>query len=194
MSVKEYIGVHEPMLLEEEGRGRSSLPENCMCLKGFHYLIWRWKTVCPARRRPNIFWGERRKIESSVHSDTVWLMRGWGKRKLWEKSGGRHKEGRKTNWQRKRYKSCLTDVGLPWGASAVKQHADSFLVLSDENSTLPWTTPTSTSALHMQDQWKQIHCEFIMSRNSLWEKRGNDPGVLNVFSGQWDFCHNHVIG
>lgn len=35
----------------------------------------------------------------------------------------------------KRYKPCLPDVRIPRGASAVKQHADALLVLSDENNT-----------------------------------------------------------
>lgn len=73
-------------------------------------------------------------VESCGDSNRVGHV--WGQeegKSVW--GGGCQEEGRKTNCQRKRYKRCLPDVGIPWGARAVKQHADSLLVLSDENNT-----------------------------------------------------------
>lgn len=105
-----------------------------------------------ARHQDEWFWVNGRMtewVESCGDSDIVWLERGRGRRKSWGWSGGCQEEGRKSNWQRKRYKPCLPDVRAPWGASAVKHHADSLLVVSDENNTSLRTTPTSASALHM---------------------------------------------
>lgn len=128
-----------------------------------------------ARLQKEWFWVDRRMTEGVWK---LWWLRysmtcvGPGRRKQWGWSGGCQEEGRKANWQRKRYKVCLPDVWIPWGASAIKQHADSLLLLSDENNTSLWTTPTSAHAFHMQGN--------RLFKGSTLQVRGNDQGVLIV--------------
>lgn len=49
----------------------------------------------------------------------------------------------------------LPDVGIPRRASAVKQHADSLLVPSDENNTSRERPPHRPDALHVAARRKQ---------------------------------------
>lgn len=71
----------------------------------------RWQTGSLSRHQIECFWLDRRMTEwaqSCVVSETVWLLRGRGQRKRRERSKGRQEDRRKMNWQRKRYKSCLS--------------------------------------------------------------------------------------
>lgn len=73
--------------------------------------LGRWQTGSLSRHQIECFWLDRRMTEwagSCVVSKTVWLLRGRRQRKRREGSKGHQEDRKKMNWQRKRYKSCLS--------------------------------------------------------------------------------------